>query len=55
MGHPCEEESCMSIKLTMRQLLYNMRKTDASDLHIDPGCDLMEYFLRSGLAGTRGR
>ncbi len=27
----------MSIKLTMRQLLYNMRKTDASDLHIKAG------------------
>jgi 2,3-bisphosphoglycerate-independent phosphoglycerate mutase len=25
-------------------------QADASDLHIDPGCDLMEYFLRSGLA-----
>lgn len=25
-----------------------------SDLHIEPGCDLMEYFLRSGL-GTRTR
>jgi len=24
-----------------------------SDLHIDPGADLMEYFLRSGLAGAR--
>lgn len=27
----------------------------ASDLRIDPGHDLMEYFLRSGLAGARAR
>ncbi len=27
----------MTTKLTMRQLLYNMRKTDASDLHIKAG------------------
>ena len=26
-----------------------------SDLHIDPGADLMEYFLRSGLAGPRSK
>ncbi len=34
---------------------FSERQADASDLHIDPGCDLMEYFLRSGLAGTRVR
>ncbi|MEM7628170.1 MAG: 2,3-bisphosphoglycerate-independent phosphoglycerate mutase [Planctomycetota bacterium] len=26
-------------------------EADASDLHIDPGSDLMEYFLRSGIRG----
>lgn len=31
------------------------RQANESDLHIDPGCDLMEYFLRSGLAGSRAR
>ncbi|MCC5822655.1 MAG: cofactor-independent phosphoglycerate mutase [Phycisphaerales bacterium] len=29
-------------------------QADASDLHIDPGHDLMEYFLRSGLARGPG-
>lgn len=40
----------MSIKLTMRQLLYNMRKTDASDLHIKAG--LPPVFRVGGLLKT---
>jgi len=28
-------------------------RANESDLHIDPGAELMEYFLRSGLAGPR--
>jgi len=30
-------------------------RANESDLHIDPGAELMEYFLRSGLAGPRAK
>jgi 2,3-bisphosphoglycerate-independent phosphoglycerate mutase len=32
-----------------------MNESDAeqSDMHIDPGCELLEYFLRGGLARVR--
>lgn len=33
---------------------FSERQAAESDLHIDPGHDLMEYFLRSGLAGRGG-
>lgn len=31
---------------------YSERNGNESDLHIDPGCELMEYFLRAGLKNT---
>lgn len=34
---------------------FTERQAGGSDLHIEPGCELMEYFLRSGLAGGRIR
>ncbi len=34
---------------------FTEEQADASDLQIDPGHELMEYFLRAGVPGARGR